>query len=154
MKKYLWFLTAALLLLVACNQVDNGTSSFPKVKKPYSVESAAQNGDVVNVHGKFSNYEKWTTFLQNIEVNQPDQVRITEYSIEGDPILFELKYDGEQIEYMFDNSMDAFGSDLGKPITTCQEIEKRKLEQGREGYVLKGCENKKTGDTFWFQGEQ
>lgn len=124
--------------------------SFPKVNEPYLSEQAIKNGDVVNLHGKYFNIEKWQTFLRNMEVNQPYKVRITQYTIEGDPIFYELTYDGNIVHYIFDNSMDAFGSDLGRPSTSCKGVDVKKTEEGQEGFVLKGCDNTQTGDTFWF----
>ncbi|WP_082588135.1 DUF4362 domain-containing protein [Paenibacillus sp. Soil724D2] len=139
-------------LLISCNKNDgrNVVSDFPKVSKPYHSEQAVKNGDVVNIHGTYFNIEKWKTFLGNLESNQPSKVRITQYTVEGDPIFYELTYDGNLVHYTFDNSMDAFGSDLRRPSTICKSIEKKKAEQGMEGFILKGCDNSKTGDTFWF----
>jgi hypothetical protein len=147
-------LALATILLSACTN-SNGhrnESSFPKVTKPYRAEQAAQNGDVVNVHGKYSNMDKWHQFIENVKGNQEGKVRITQYTIEGDPIFYELIYDGKTIHYTFDNSMDAYGSDMGRPDTSCIGIGTKKNEQGREYYVLTGCD-KDTGDTFWFAKE-
>ncbi|MEK3913500.1 DUF4362 domain-containing protein [Paenibacillus sp. FSL H7-0331] len=154
MKIYIFF-PLIILLLTACNDsnsqvVYSHESDFPKVTKPYRAEKAIQNGDVVNVHGKFTNLDKWHQFMEGVTTNQAGKVRITQYTIEGDPIFYELTYNGKLIKYTFDNSMDAFGSDLKRPTTNCKAIEKKKSEQGQEGYVLNECENNQTGKTFWF----
>jgi hypothetical protein len=117
----------------------------------YNSDQAIKNGDVVNVHGQYSNIEKWQTFLKNLESNNPDKIRITQYTIEGDPIFYELSYDGELITYTFDNSMDAHGSDLKRPSTDCKGLDLKKTEDGRDVFFLRGCDNNKTGDTFWFE---
>jgi hypothetical protein len=145
----------AIVLLTACNHTneDKVISGFSKVSKPYHSENAIQNGDVVNIHGKYANMDKWNKFIKNVESNKPDKVRITQYSIEGDPIFYELVYDGNIIQYTFDNSMDAFGTDMGRPSTSCMGIGKKKLEQGQEGYVLLECNDSKTRDTFWFNSD-
>ncbi|SFL57798.1 protein of unknown function [Paenibacillus sp. 1_12] len=155
MKKYMLFLVLASLLLSACNH-SNGQeghgieSDFPKVTKPYRSEKAIQNGDVVNVHGTYTNLDKWHQFIESVKANQTGNIRITQYTIEGDPIFYELTYNGKLIKYTFDNSMDAFGSDLRRPSTTCKGLEKKKREQDLEGYVLTGCDSKQTAQTFWF----
>lgn len=141
-----------VVLLTACSDMGEKTvtSDFPKVSKPYRLEQAVQNGDVVNIHGNYSNIDKWNNFVKNVDSNQPDKVRITQYTIEGDPIFYELVYNGGIIQYTFDNSMDAFGSNSGRPTTSCKRIGKKKLEQGQEGYVLLECNDSKTRDTFLF----
>lgn len=153
MKKYL-IAGLTLILLTACNNTDKETveSSFPKVTKPYRFEQAIQNKDVVNLHGEYTNLDKWQQFIENVDHHQADKVRITQYTIEGDPILYELLYDGKIIHYTFDNSMDAFGSNKGRPSTSCEGIGTKKIEDGPEGYVLTECDNQ-TGDTFWFEGK-
>ena len=92
----------------------------------------------------------WKAFLSSLKNRQPSAVRITQITVEGDPIFYELSYDRSHVRYTFDNSKDAFGADLGRPSTRCKNVEKKKMAQDREGYVLGGCDNAETGDTFWF----
>ncbi|SFS72141.1 DUF4362 domain-containing protein [Paenibacillus sp. BC26] len=157
----------ALLLLTACGRVgDSGQTDgsgksqgagddFPKVTEPYNPDRAIENGDVVNVHGKYSNLEKWNQFVTHVKEKQAGRmnVRITQYTIEGDPIFYELTYDGKQIYYTFDNSMDAFGSDLGRPSTTCEGLDTKQNDQGQSYVVLTGCVDQKTADTFYFAAD-
>ncbi|RAP76125.1 DUF4362 domain-containing protein [Paenibacillus montanisoli] len=157
-----------ILLLTACGQSKGGstpnaadigeaqetaiTKGFPEVTDPYSPEQASANGDVVNVHGKYTNLEKWLQFMERVNAKSPEpaSVRITQYTIEGDPIFYELINDGKQISYTFDNSKDAFGSDLGRPTTTCTGFDTKKVEQAGTFIVLTGCADQKTADTFYF----
>ena len=124
MKKLICILAVASLLLAACgnetkqnpnnqglnekptqapannvngNDQQTEKPGFPEVKKPYTPELAAQNGDVVNVHGTYTNAERWTQFIDNVNSTVKDKVRVTQYTIEGDPILYELTYNGETI---------------------------------------------------------
>lgn len=157
MKKMIVLIGLLSLLLSACgyfvSEGDQGSNSvFPRVTKPYQPEQAIQNGDVVNVHGQYSNMEKWHQFIKNIETNREDEIRITQYTIEGDPIFFELVFDGQTIKYTYDNSLDAFGSNQKRPTTNCKGIGTESNDQGREYYVLTDCDND-TGDTFWFAKE-
>jgi len=157
MNKSVIVLMLASVVLSACGH-SNGRaghvkeSAFPEVTKPYRSEQAIQNGDVVNLHGKYSNMEKWHRFLKNVEQNKEDKVRITQYTIEGDPIFYELVFDGKVIHYTYDNSMDAYGSDSGRPSTSCTGMGSKKAEQGQDFYALTGCDSD-TGDTFWFAKE-
>lgn len=173
MIKRVLILAATLVLLSGCNEKsdrpsDNTTSSFtapvpgetvpppakpkafPAVSDPYGADQAAANGDIVNVHGKMYNLDKWKLFLENLDKGVPNQVRITQYTIEGDPIFYELVYDGaEAITYTYDNSRDGFGSDAGRPSTVCRGIELEKNKELGSHYKLTGCDNE-TSHTFWF----
>ncbi|WP_164779761.1 DUF4362 domain-containing protein [Paenibacillus kobensis] len=171
-----WITTAAILLLLSGCGSDNSTGtsgssttasstkapdapaprkapSFPAVSDPYSAEQAEANGDVVNVHGKLLNEDRWKLFLSNLDVGIPDQVRITTYTTEGHPIWDELVYDGaEAITYTYDNSRDGFGVDLKRPSTICRAVELKPQEGERAAhYALTGCDSSETGGYFWFE---
>jgi hypothetical protein len=125
---------------------------LPKVDSPYPPEQAVQNGDIVDLHGNYSNFDAWKDFLKNLETKQTDTIRITSYSIEGDPIFYELFFNGKEIEYTFDNSMDAFaGQGKGRKSTLCTGIMKKTFEYG-ERYILNGCGSESIGNTFSFEG--
>ncbi|MBB6733979.1 DUF4362 domain-containing protein [Cohnella zeiphila] len=144
-------LSFAVLLLVSCTDKGGRTAAgLPAISKPYGSDRAIENGDIVNAHGKLYNGEKWNTFMSSLENHAPSAVRITQYTTEGDPIFYELAYDGSSIRYTYDNSMDKFGADTGRPSTSCQNVELQKKAQDRQGYALTGCDNTETGDTFWF----
>ncbi|WP_338555314.1 DUF4362 domain-containing protein [Paenibacillus sp. KS-LC4] len=125
-------------------------SVFPKVEEPYQAEQAADNGDVVHVHGRYYNLDIWDAFIENISLKQSGKVRLTQYTIEGDPIFYELVYNGDAILYTFDNGMDAFGSDLGRPSTICEGIGTKQTERGDEVYTLLGCDQEDTAETFFW----
>jgi hypothetical protein len=116
----------AALLLVSCadknGQTSGADAGLPPVSKPYDSDRAIQNGDIVSVRGKLYNGEKWNAFLSSLENHSTSAVRITQYTTEGDPIFYELAYDGSSVRYTYDNSMDAFGADKGRPGTSCQSV--------------------------------
>ena len=87
----------------------------------YKSETAVSNGDVVDIHGKVSNVDRFYAFLNNVEALKPDLIRITSYTIEGDPIIAVAYYDGKKIKYYSDNTRDAFGG--GKGIHTLEADE-------------------------------
>lgn len=104
----------------------------------YNPEQAEQNGDIVNVHGNLTNSDKWEAFLTNVQGGIIDQVQITSYTIEGDPIFYNVSYIGESIEYSLDTTMDSFGSPQ-RAMTFCEGIESSVTDQGTE-YTLVGCQ--------------
>jgi hypothetical protein len=86
----------------------------------YTTEMAINNGDAVNIHGKKYNVEKLDNFIKNVEADNKDKIRITTYTVEGDPIITNLEYDGNNIIYTHDTTRDNFGQ---------MKIEKKKFEK-------------------------
>jgi hypothetical protein len=103
----------------------------------YSSDMAEKNGDVVNLHGKWSNVSEWKLFVDNVKEGTADDVSVTSYTIEGDPIFEDFIFDGESIEYTSDHTHDAFGSPI-KRVTFCKAIATNKTAEGTE-YKLSGC---------------
>ncbi|PQP83264.1 hypothetical protein C0Q44_00595 [Paenibacillus sp. PCH8] len=95
---------------------------------------------MVVLHGGIRNGGKWNTFMKKVENKQQDQVRVTKYTIEGGPIIYELIYDGTAIQSTYDDSRDLYGSKQGRTTDTCKGIWTMKSEQGNIFYVLTGCE--------------
>jgi hypothetical protein len=116
---------------------------------PYTSEQAEENGDIVNMHGKITNLDKWNRFAANVKEGTPDEVHMTSYTIEGDPIFHDLLYDGRAIEATYDNSMDAFGAP-DKKISFCKSIDQYKTERGTH-YTLAQCDREE--QTFSFTVE-
>ncbi|WP_052380617.1 DUF4362 domain-containing protein [Paenibacillus camerounensis] len=91
--------------------------------------------DVVYYNGTgLLNLNKLDEFLERKAGSQ----RIIQYTIEGDPLFMELRYEGDKLSVTYDNTEDAFGS---KEISmyTCSTLE-RKEESTELKYTLTGCE--------------
>lgn len=73
---------------------------------------------------------------------------ITSYTFEGDPIFYNLDYDGQQIRYQFDNTHDNYGTPI-KQVDFCKAIDSERTERGTV-YKLTGCgeNNSKESNTF------
>ncbi|WP_434753095.1 DUF4362 domain-containing protein [Paenibacillus amylolyticus] len=108
--------------------------------EPHNGEQAEESGDVVFLLGEMRNREKWTSFMQNVKKNQPDHVRVTMYTIEGDPIIHELIYDGTLFQSTYDATRDKYGSREEITTNTCKGLELTKIERGESVYVLTDCE--------------
>ncbi len=134
-----------LIGLLGCQQ--NSENNNPK--KPYDSEEAIENGDVVNLHGEISNLDKLKNFVKNVESGVKDEIRITMYTHEGDPIFDKLDHDGNKIQYTHDDTQDGYaGSGKGIKSTSCSNIESRNTEDGVE-YYLSECSSE-VGNTFNF----
>ncbi|HHV64455.1 MAG TPA: DUF4362 domain-containing protein [Peptococcaceae bacterium] len=126
-KEIIPVLIMMLLLLSACSPAPDS----------YDFETAIENGDVVNAHGQTYNVEQLNSFLANVKSGHKAEVQITEYTIEGDPILQVLQYDGQVIRYTYDNSRDKFaGSDKGKKESEMVDILKEENEDTVIWYLV------------------
>jgi hypothetical protein len=80
-----------------------------------------------------------------VDKHKDSKLRVTSYTIEGDPIISDLHYDGKTIRYSYDTSQDKYGDNsIGKLKTTCEKIEKKEITQNANmkgtQYVLTGCQ--------------
>ncbi len=104
----------------------------------YTAEQAEKNGDVVLALDGIKNPATWVQFAERVKQKKPGQVQITAYTVEGDPIFYNLSYNGgDDIRYRFDTTHDAFGSPE-KREEFCGEIAETMTDKGME-YRLKSC---------------
>ena len=76
----------------------------------YLPETAAANGDYVEVHGaKFYNENRLTAFLGNVYSKKQAAIRLVSYTTEGDPIISDVVYDGSKFTVFCDTTRDQFG---------------------------------------------
>lgn len=91
--------------------------------------------DIVSMHGKVTNANRFNLFLKHVQKAEFDEIRIVHYTVEGDPILHDLIYNGNEIHSTLDTRRDKFGEgEIGSTI--CKSIVESKSE-----YVLKDCKN-------------
>ena len=107
----------------------------------YDSEKAVLNGDVVNMHGPVYNYPVFETFLESLEMKEAATVRIANYTLEGDPTLYNLSSEGSTIDLEIDRSKNkSRGNDPAKVNMTCTDLVE---EEGQQlfVYTLKGCDS-------------
>lgn len=106
----------------------------------YDSLEAINRGDITISPKGVHNLDRFEQFLNNLSAKKEDSVRLTAYTIEGDPIFKDLHYDGEKIQYSYDNSNDAYrGEGKGVESDVCTEITSKVNEQGSEEYYVTGC---------------
>ncbi len=99
---------------------------------PPKEEMLSEIGAVIDVHGKVKNIKALDRFVDNFNASKTDKVTVVSYTIEGDPIIFQLIYDGEKITYYSDTRQDKFGQ---------QSVIKQELMSIRKSgneYILSG----------------
>lgn len=131
------FLLIIILLIMGCQNIENSTNTNQNQNNISDYNPSSE--DVVDMHGEIENKERFKEFLNNVEVGQKDNIRVVRYTIEGDPMLHDLDYDGEVIKSKRDSRRDKFG-DGSINTTTCTSIEVIESIE-RTDYVLEGCEN-------------
>ncbi len=141
------------MFLFGCQEstgTDTPMTAVENPVSPYPSEEAIGNGDVVDAMGEIFNSDQFVEFTENFEAGVKDGIRITSYTIEGDPIFYNLNTDGNKINYTYDNSQDGYaGSDKGVTSTTCGDITSKNIDQGTE-YRLDDCSSSDIGRTFYF----
>jgi hypothetical protein len=120
MKKltYINLLIMLIFTLAACNKNDNEKNSTVEIKKhPTSVKESIKpyvsgigNVDVLNTHGSIEGVERIESFYDNMQKDVPSKLRIVHYTIEGDPMLTDLTYNGKALKVKEDTTRDKFGS--------------------------------------------
>lgn len=106
----------------------------------YESEKAVKNGDVINMNGPVYNFPSFELFLDSIGANKPDSIRIANYTLEGEPTLYNLTFDGSSIELEIDRSQNNNrGDDPAKFTMNCTNLVTGGGQQVLT-YTLKGCD--------------
>jgi hypothetical protein len=133
-KRFTFILISVLMILSAC-----GTNS--SVKEPGQASNnlnSVENNEIVNTHGNVKNLNRLDIFVENVEAKKSDEIKITHYTIEGDPIYDTVTFDEKQLKITNDSSEDKFGS--GETFTyTCKNLTKNESDTELE-YLLIDCD--------------
>ncbi|WP_253271172.1 DUF4362 domain-containing protein [Sporosarcina sp. D27] len=68
--------------------------------------------DVVNTHGTIENLGLLENFTQDVSHNKESEVRVVNYTHEGDPIIHDLNYSNDKITSTIDRRADEFGDQV------------------------------------------
>ncbi len=130
-----------LVMVSACTLQTDATNPEETLPSKYPPQAAIQRGDVVDIHGNITNLDKLERFITNFEKGQKDFLRITRYTIEGDPVLYELDFNGKSIAYTVDSTRDHFaGTGKGRNTSQCSKIGKEKEKKSTQ-YYISDCSN-------------
>lgn len=101
-----------------------------------SMDEPAKN-EVQEIHGMLENIERLNLFVENVQNKVKDRVRLTRYTIEGDPIFHDLHYDGTQLTVKYDTKEDKFGQGEVKTYV-CSSIQKQESNTETK-FILEEC---------------
>jgi hypothetical protein len=112
---------------------------FKRGKRSVRIGGSDKKGDVV-FQNEVTNFERFQQFLKNVANKKEDKIRVTGYTDEGDPVYQDLQFDGQEIQYKYDNSNDKYGGqDRGIEKDVCSKIIDRESENGQVEYLVSGC---------------
>ncbi len=98
----------------------------------YNYDTAVKNGDVVAGADGLKNVDQFHAFIKNVENKQPDKIRITAFSKEGYPEVFDINFDGNIIKCTTDNTRNLYGRDNTKRYGEYTKIIKNEIND----YIL------------------
>lgn len=147
MKKiaYPFLFFSLLVILAACNDSEGTINHNDQdAARPTSTDNArpsvkgVKDVDVLNTHGRsIEGLERMQKFYEDAQNGKPSNLRIVHYTIEGDPIVTDLKYNGDTMELIHDSSHDKFGS--GEITTfTCNGL-MEEVNPTNTTYIAVGC---------------
>ncbi|WP_407920500.1 DUF4362 domain-containing protein [Gottfriedia acidiceleris] len=86
------------------------------------------------------NLDRLEEFTTNVANNVSDTIRLTSYTKNGNPIIRELNYDGEGIQFSYTDTKDKNkGNENKVKWDVCKEITKSKNFQNGSDYYLTNC---------------
>lgn len=132
-KKLYFLLLLGICLLAACS---------------YDSEKAVKNGDVINMNGPIFNFDRFEQFLESVKADEAAFVRIANYTLEGNPTLYDLSFNGSEFELEIVRSKNKErGDNPTKVNMSCTDLVS---EEGQQLfiYTLEGCEQGSTDDNF------
>lgn len=141
--KKLMILAVSVLSLAGCDNGQTNTSA-PQTNEEKQTDPAFSPlpaDDVIEVasSGEIENLNRFHTFLENTDAKEVDHVQIRHFTTEGDPISWDIQFDGSVFQSILNSSRDQYGSG-GIAEVVCDELIETKTAEGTE-YLLVGCEN-------------
>ncbi len=100
-----------------------------------------KKNDAIVKGTRISNLDKFEQFVWNVEQGKVDEIRIVQYTDEGDPVFQTLEHSGKDILYVLDSRQDKFaGEDKRLYKDSCKRIVKEQRES-QTAYRLIDCVN-------------
>lgn len=147
------FYCMLILSLASCNTQGNesgnangnGESQLVVKASPYPYVKGVEDVDVLNTHGGIEGIERMQRFYEDMKSGVAADLRIVFYTIEGDPIVKDLKYDGKSLEVKTDSTRDEYGSGEIETISCGQLIEE--VNPTNTSYIAADCKERQYGMT-------
>lgn len=86
-----------------------GYAALSSLPSAYDAQTAESAGDVVFGAGGIRNSDSFEHFLDMVSLGAPAFVRLTSYTVEGDPVISDVEYNGKYFSLTTDSTRDRFG---------------------------------------------
>ncbi|WP_312472061.1 DUF4362 domain-containing protein [Neobacillus sp.] len=130
------FISIMSVLTSGCGLGKGTAGDLPNNHGP---NNQSDNNEVKEIHGMLENIDRLNLFVENVHSGKDDKVRLTRYTIEGDPIFHDLTYHDAKLTIKMDTTKDKFGQ--GEVTTNvCKGIQKQESDTETK-YILEECPN-------------
>ncbi len=130
-QKWVWILAVILFILTGCGESDQAA-------QPTDEADSELNADVVDMHGGITGLDNMENYFHQVKKGEKGDLRVIHYTIEGDPIVTDLSYDGNHIEVKNDFTRDQYGNG-GVDTFQCGKL-KREENPTNLSYYLTDCD--------------
>ncbi|MFS0687837.1 DUF4362 domain-containing protein [Sporosarcina sp. 179-K 8C2 HS] len=134
-----------LFALTACNASDEEKNPIDKEETVATSKDNAKpsvkgvrNVDVVNTHGSIEGLERMQNFYHNVQNGISSELRIVQYTEEGDPMVKDLTYNGDSLQVQYDTTRDNFGNGRISKINCSNMIEE--VNPTNTSYIATDCD--------------
>lgn len=134
MYMYNRFITGAVASINIENKNNYKKNKLEDLPKQYSLINAVVDNCVVSIHGsKIYNKDELDRFLKNVENNTQDFIRCINYTIEGDMIITDVYFEGDNnFRAILDSTRDKWSNEKDRTYENCK-FTKLEIEEASEG---------------------
>ena len=111
---------------VTGNQIDTKNASLEELPQNYTIEQAIKDGCFTVTYYAVYNKEYLDNFIEKTSVNntnrEADSIRIATTTVEGDLILYDLSYDGENYTLKSDYTRDNYMAEENRKVVINNDV--------------------------------
>lgn len=97
------------------------TTKIEDLPQEYLLEDAINDNCVINMYDKIYNKDELDRFLKNVENNVPDFIRVLNFTIEGDMIITDVRFEGgNSFRACHDSTRDKFSGEKDRTYKYCR----------------------------------
>ncbi|UOQ47013.1 DUF4362 domain-containing protein [Gracilibacillus caseinilyticus] len=97
--------------------------------------------DLIETHGEYENLIHLETFRQAVQNQQVSHLRLIRHTTEGDPIYYNISYDGNEFNISRDSRKDSYaGSGDIMNGFTCKQLENSLTEENNIRFDFTSCD--------------
>ncbi|KAB8139343.1 DUF4362 domain-containing protein [Gracilibacillus oryzae] len=117
--------------------------SYPEQSTASQIKRVVdEDDDIILQQDQKMNLIELETFRQAVQNGKEEQIRMVQYTTEGDPVFMNINYVNKQIEVVIDSSEDQYGSEENAiRHITCSQLEYFLTESQTVSFEIVNCNN-------------